>query len=103
MEKRQCMRCGVELAYGSLVYRIQVKVFADFDGVISDPEEESQASLEQLLEQIQKADPKELEKEVYEEFMLVLCRSCRDRFVDETRHPWEGSFRLPGGPDRILH
>ena len=103
MEKRICMRCGKGLPYGSLVYIVQVKVFADFDGVILDPEEESHPPLEQLLEQIQEADPKEIEKEVYEEFTLILCKSCRDRFVDETQHPWEGSFRLPKGPDRILH
>ena len=103
MEKRECMRCGVELPYGSLIYRVNIRVFADFDGVILDSEEESHPPLEQLLEQIQEADPADLEKEVYEEFTLVLCKSCRDRFVDETQHPWEGSFRLPKGPDRILH
>lgn len=103
MKKRQCMRCGVELPYGGLVYRVQVKVYADFDGVLLDPEEESHQSLEQLLKQIQEADPKELEKEVYEAFTLILCKSCRDRFVDETRHPWEGPFYLPEGPGRILH
>ncbi len=103
MEKRECLRCGAKLAYGSLVYRVQVKVFADFDGVILDSEKESPQPLEQLLEQIQKADPKELEKEVYEAFTFVLCKSCRDRFVDETRHPWEGPFCLPKGPRRVLH
>lgn len=103
MEERKCMRCGLKLPYGSLVYMAQVKVFADFDGVILEAEEESQRPLEQLLEQIKNEDPKELEKEVYEEFTLVLCKRCRDRFVEESLHPWEGPFHLPKGPDRILH
>jgi len=77
IEKRQCMRCGTDLPYGSLVYVVQIKVFADFDGVILDPDEESQHPMEKLLEQIQKADPKELEKDVYEELMFVLCKRCR--------------------------
>jgi hypothetical protein len=103
MEERKCMRCGTQLPYGSLVYMVQVKVFADFDGVILESEEESQQPLDQLLEQIKNEDPKELEKEVYEEFTLVLCKRCRDRFVDDTLHPWEGSDRIPKSPDRILH
>ena len=103
IEKRQCMRCGMDLPYGSLVYVVQIKVFADFDGVILDPDEESQHPMEKLLEQIQKADPKELEKEVYEEFMLVLCKRCRDGFVDETQHSDDLSFYPFKDPDRILH
>ncbi len=103
MDERRCMRCGIPLPYGSLVYMVQVKVFADFDGVILEPEGESQQPLDELLEQIKNEDPKELEKEVYEEFSLVLCKRCRDRFVDETKSPWEGPFRMPKGPDRILH
>jgi hypothetical protein len=103
MEERKCMRCGVQLPYGSLVYIVQVRVFADFDGVILESEEESRQPLDQLLEQIKNEDPKELEKEVYEEFSLVLCKSCRDRFVNETQHPWEGPLGTAKGPDRILH
>ena len=103
IEERHCSRCGIRLPHGSLVYIAEVKVFADFDGVILEPEEESQQSLNQLLEQIKDADPKVLEKEVYEEFILVLCKGCRDRFVSESQHPWEGPFLLAKGSDRILH
>ncbi len=103
MEERKCMRCGIRLPYGSLVYIVQVKAFADFDGVILESEEESQQPLDKLIEEIKDRDPKELEKEVYEEFTLVLCKSCRDRFVNEARNPWEGPFLMPKGPDRILH
>jgi hypothetical protein len=24
----------------------------------------------------------------------MLCKSCRDRLVDELEHPWEGPFRI---------
>jgi len=81
---------------------VQIKVFADFDGVLLEPEEGVERQLKQVLEQIEKSDPNELEKEVYEEFTLLLCKSCRDRFVDETRHVWEGPF-LPKDRGRILH
>ena len=103
MDERCCMRCGMELPYGSLVYVVQVKVFADFDGVILESEEESQRPLDQLIEQVKKRDPKELEREVLEEFTLILCKRCRDQFVDESRSPQERFSYLPKGPDRILH
>ena len=103
IEKRQCMRCGIELPYGSLVYVVQIKVFADFDGVILEAEEENPQPLDQLLEQIKNRDAKDLEKEVFEEFALILCKSCRDKFVEET-HPLEEKFPyLSKRPDRILH
>lgn len=103
MEERHCNRCSIKLPYGSLVYVAQVKVFADFDGVILGSEEMNQSSLDQLLEQVKDMDPKELEKEVYEEFTLILCKGCRDRFVNESKHPWEGPFPLAKGQDPMLH
>ena len=97
------MRCSIALPYGSLVYVVQVKAFADFDGVIPESEEEGQQPLDKLIKEIKDRDPKELEKEVYEEFTLVLCKSCRDRFVKEARHPWEGPFLVSKDPTRVLH
>jgi len=59
--------------------------------------------IEEILEQIERSDPHDLEKEVYEEFTLIVCKSCRDRFVDEAQHPWEGPFQIKKGPDRMMH
>jgi hypothetical protein len=103
MEKRHCLRCGKELPPGTLTYVVHIRVFAGFDGLLVEPEESIDQQLNQLLEQVEKSDPKELEKEVYEEFTLLLCKSCRDRFVEETRHPWEGPFWVSKDPDRIIH
>lgn len=103
MEERQCLRCGLKLPYGSLAYVVSVKVFAAFDGVIPATEEESQHPLEELLEQIKGADPKALEKEVYEEFSIVLCKGCRDRFVEDAKNPWESQFRMAKGSDNLFH
>jgi hypothetical protein len=103
MEERHCIRCGKELPAGSMTYVLHIRVFAGFDGFLLEPEEGIDNQLKQLLDQIEKSDPKELEKEVYEEFTLLLCKSCRDRFVDEAQHPWEGPFRIRRDPDRFIH
>ena len=85
------------------MYVAHIRVFADFDGVLLEPEGGVDRQLKQILEQIELTDPKDLENDVYEEFTLLLCKSCRDRFVDETRHPWEGPFQIQEDPDKILH
>jgi hypothetical protein len=103
MAERYCWRCGKELSPGALTYVVHIRVFADFDGVLLEPEEGADQQLKEILEQIKEADPKELEKEVYEELTLHLCKSCRDRFVEEIQHPWGGLLYSQKGGDRILH
>jgi len=103
VKDRQCSRCGKELPPGSLNYVVNVRVFSDFDGVLLDPEEGIDRQMKEVLDQIQELDPEELEKEVYEEFNLFLCKRCRDQFVKETQHPWEGPFRSNKGPGPFLH
>jgi len=103
MSKQYCWRCGKELQPGGLTYVIHIRIFADFDGVLLEPEEGIDHQMRQLLDQIERSDPKQLEKDVYEEVTLLVCKSCRDRLVDEIQHPWEGPFRIRKDPDRIIH
>ena len=103
MKERECSRCSKKLPPGNLTYMVNVRLFADFDGVLIEPEEEIDRQLRQILDDIEEADPGKLERDVYEEFTLFLCKGCRDRFVEESRHPWKGSFRSKKGPDPFLH
>ena len=103
MEERNCSRCGKGLRPGSLYYIVHIKVISGFDGILSEPAEGIDRQLKGLLDEVQQSDPEELEKEVYEEITLMMCKSCRDRLVDEIRHPWEGPFRIRKDPDSLLH
>ena len=103
MSEKTCYRCGKELKPGGLFYVVHIKVLSGFDGILSEPAEGIDQQLRGLIKQAQDRDPKELEKEVYEEMTLMLCKSCRDRFVDEIRHPWGGPFRIRKNPDSIRH
>jgi hypothetical protein len=103
MKERNCFRCGKEFQPGSLFYVVHVKVFSGFDGILTEPAGDIDQQLRDLLDQAQHLDPKELEKNVYEEITMIVCKSCRDRFVDDIRHPWEGPFRIRKDPDSILH
>jgi hypothetical protein len=103
MSERTCWRCGKGLPLGELNYVVHIKVFAGFDGLLLEPEERIERQLRRLMDQVDKSDPEELEKEVYEEFTLLFCKSCRDRFVGEIQHPWEGRFQIRIDPERIVH
>jgi hypothetical protein len=103
MGERNCSRCGKGLQPGGLFYVVHIKVLSGFDGILSETAGEIDQQLQGLLEEVQRLDPKELEKDVYEEITLIMCKSCRDRLVDEIRHPWEGPFRIRTDPDSLLH
>ncbi len=103
MKGRNCSRCGKGFQPGGLFYVVHIKVFSGFDGILSEPTGEVDQQLKNLLEEVEQADPEELEKDVYEEITLIMCKSCRDRLVDEIRHPWEGPFRIRTDPDSVLH
>jgi len=103
LKGRKCFRCGKELPPGSLIYVTQIRVFAGFDGILLEPEEGIEQQLEHLLKQVEESNPEDLEKEVYQEFTLILCKSCRDRLVDEIEYPWEGPFQIRRGPGRFIH
>ena len=103
MKEKNCFRCGKELQPGGLFYVADIRVLSGFDGILTEPAEGIDQQLKELLEQTERLDPQELEKDVYEEITLIMCKSCRDRFVDEIRHPWEGPFQIQKEPDSILH
>lgn len=103
MNERKCFRCGKELQPGGLFYVLQIKVISGFDGMLLEPTGDIDQQLNQLLEQAQHLNPKELEKEVYEEITLLVCKSCRDRFVGDLHSPWEGPFQIRKDPEPTLH
>ncbi len=103
MKEKTCFRCGKSFQPGSLFYVVHIKVFSGFDGILSEPAEGIDQQLKSLIEATENMDPKELEKDVYEEITLIVCKSCRDRFMDDIRHPWEGPFRIRKDPNSLLH
>ncbi len=103
MKGKNCFRCGKSLEPGSLFYVVHIKIFSGFDGVLSESAEGIDEQLKDLIQVAQNLDPKELEDDVYEEINLIVCKSCRDRLVDDIRHPWEGPFQIRKDPDSFLH
>ena len=78
---QQCMRCGRILKPGVLKYLVSIRVVADFNGVINESEGDTEEMIGEVLRQIDDMDAEELERDVYEELNLVLCKNCKDYFV----------------------
>ncbi len=78
---QKCKMCSKPLPLGSLKYVVSIKVFADFDEVISeDGAPTSEDGLKKLVDTIDEADPRKLEEDVYMERVFVLCNQCKKRF-----------------------
>jgi hypothetical protein len=98
MEGQSCFKCGRILPPGSLKYVIHIRVFADFDGVLSIPEGGMEGELDRILREIESRNPDDLERDVYQEIGLLFCKECRDRFVRETT-----GMNESGGNGTMIH
>lgn len=93
MEGVECDRCGKNLPPGGLRYVVTISVTADFDGVIADDAGEEE--LRKALMDAELRDAQDLEDDVHQEMAYILCKPCRDAFVNEPVGPTRFG-RVPG-------
>jgi len=75
-----CFRCGRYLRLGGLKYRVDITITSAFNGVIDEHYEEGE--IDRLVEEIKRMDPEELEKEVYQQLTITLCKDCQRGLID---------------------
>ena len=100
---QKCAVCGKPLPLGHLKYIVSIKMFADFDGVLQQPDEEPEEGLDQLIAQIEKMSPEECERDVYEERLFILCKRCKDQFSQNPLGKRENDKSLKGDTSGVLH
>lgn len=76
MRSQTCQRCRKVIAPGDLFYRLTIKVFADFDGIINI--RSRPINLKEEFEKIKSYPEDLLEEEVYKEFDFILCPRCKE-------------------------
>ncbi len=76
MSSQICGRCNKIINPGDLFYRLTIKVFADFDGVINI--KGKKMDLNKEFEKIKSCPEDLLEEEVYKEFDFILCPRCKE-------------------------
>ena len=82
MEKlNKCLKCSKKFKEGDLKYKINIFISSDFDGVLNETDENLE--FDDIMEEIEKRDPEELEDEVHKEIDFILCKTCRDFFVKD--------------------
>jgi hypothetical protein len=91
------------LPEGSLKYVVDIRVYADFDGVLNLPGEDIEEEVHRLMGKIERMDPGELEKDVYQEMAFLLCKGCRDRFVEDPLSRGEGPYPAGEGSSQFIH
>lgn len=84
MSSQHCDRCNKVINPGDLFYRLTIKVFADFDGIID--VKDTKMDLDKEFEKV-KSYPEELiEEEVYKEFDFILCPRCKEIYCANPLH-----------------
>ncbi|MGB9720804.1 MAG: hypothetical protein ACPL28_04905 [bacterium] len=76
MASQRCSRCQKIINPGDLFYRLIIKVFADFDGIINI--KDTNVDIHKELEKIKSVPEDLLEEEVFREFSFVLCPRCKE-------------------------
>ena len=97
------MKCGKRLPEGSLKYVVNIRVYADFDGVLNLPGGDIEEEVHRLMGEIERMDPGELEKDVYQEMAFLLCKGCRDTFVEDPLSRGEGPYPAGEGSSQLIH
>ncbi len=84
MNCQTCHCCGSELPDGSLRYIVEIKSFADFDGYLEleDMNGDVENDIEYLFDYIEDMDSAALEDDVYHIRTFILCKHCRERFIE---------------------
>src|SRR3972149_9596273 len=93
MQKLRCHGCGVELDTGSLKYVVEIRSFADFDGYLEEYEGDVEEGINSLLDAMDALDEKALEEDISKELGYILCKKCRDRFMNDPFQTGNVMFR----------
>lgn len=76
MPSQICSRCNKIIQPGDLLYRLTIKVYADFDGIIKIKDQK--IDLKQEFEKIKSYPEDLLEEEVFKDFDFTLCPRCKE-------------------------
>ena len=85
MIRYSCDLCGRNLdAQNDLRYVVRMEVYAAFDPVASDGEEDDRDHLQEvqdILERMEDAQSDEIGEDVYQQLRFDLCPECRRKFL----------------------
>ncbi len=79
-----CQRCGSPIPEGGLKYQVAVQVRSLFDGAIPESEHDPDGQkLERLLKEVAGYSEEELNRQVYEDDIFIMCPECKEAFMED--------------------
>ncbi len=91
MASQICSRCHKIINPGDLFYRVIIKVYADFDGIINI--KDGNIDIQKEVEKIKSIPEELLEEEVFKEFIFILCPRCKEIYCANPLHlPLDAKF-----------
>jgi hypothetical protein len=92
MSSQTCCKCGKMIDPGALFYRLVIKVYADFDGIISIKKQE--LDLDKEFQKLKSLPEDLLEEEVFKEFAFILCPRCKEIYCANPLHLPLGDIKI---------
>jgi phage FluMu protein Com len=100
----RCHRCGRMLADGDLRYQVAVRVRSMFDGVIPDAEKgPNDGELENLLREMEGLSEEELNRQVHEDDVFVMCPRCKEAFMENIYSHLQPQATPEHGRAHLIH
>lgn len=100
----RCHRCGCMLADGTLRYQVAVRVRSMFDGVIPDDEgDHPDAELAGLLREMEGLSEEELNRQVYEDDVFIMCPRCKEAFMENIYSHLQPQATPDHGRAHLIH
>jgi hypothetical protein len=99
-----CARCDREIRAGEIRYLVQIRVWADDGGYVSEADfAELDGKIAALIRLLEREDPRRLERQVLDTRRFALCPDCRQVFLANPLNlPLDSSIPDKLGPDDEL-
>ena len=81
MEEHSCYGCGEDIQVGDLRYMVKIDISAGYDWVMPEYTEDVQKELFSLSQAVRSMESRRLEEDVHQEFYLLLCSDCKEKFA----------------------
>ncbi|MDH5478154.1 MAG: hypothetical protein OEY50_07465 [Nitrospinota bacterium] len=82
MTYEECACCGKKIGEGHIRFVVRVSVLGDDGGVLAEEEySDVDMKIEELIAELEGQEAYELENDVFEERIFVLCGACRKIFM----------------------
>ncbi len=99
-----CHRCGNPLPEGSLKYQVALRVRSMFDGVIAESDaDRSEDELARLLLEVERRSEDELNREVYEDDIFIMCPACKEAFMEDIYAHISTKMSPEAGRAHVIH